>query len=95
MRPGTDGEAMADHLRKFSDSSNGDQWFLGRDEAGRARVLHNANVPSGGMETHYEIGAFLARPHTPEAQDLLILIGALVGGADEFRGVRRDDEARL
>ena len=54
-----------------------------------------ANVPSGGMETHYEIGAFLARPHTPEAQDLLILIGALVGGADEFRGVRRDDEARL
>jgi hypothetical protein len=47
------------------------------------------------METHYEIGAFLARPHTPEAQDLLILIGALVGGADEFGGVRRDDEARL
>ena len=86
---------MAHHLRKFSDSSNGDQWFLGRDEAGRARVLHKANVPSGGMETHYEIGAFLARPHTPEAQDLLILIGALVGGADEFRGVRRDDEARL
>ena len=39
---------MADHLRKFSDSSNGDQWFLGRDEAGRARVLHKANVPSGG-----------------------------------------------
>ena len=29
MRPGTDGEAMADHLRKFSDSSNGNQWFLG------------------------------------------------------------------
>jgi hypothetical protein len=47
------------------------------------------------METHYEIGAFLARPHSPEAQDLLILIGALVGGTDEFRGAKRDDESRL
>ena len=89
---------MADHLRKFSASSNGDQWLLGRDETGRAYVLHKANVPSGGMETHYKIGAFLARPHTPEAQDLLILIGTLVGGTAEIRGAyipRLDDEARL
>jgi hypothetical protein len=93
---------MADHFKKFSDRSNGEQWFfLGTDEAdgySRTRyVLHKANVPSEGMETRYEIGAFLATPHTPEAQDLLVL-GALVRGTDEFRGAhvqRRDDEARL
>jgi hypothetical protein len=66
--------------REFYASSNGDRWFLSRDEAGRAFVRHQANAPSGGQSTHIEVGPFLVRgPRAPEHEALLRLIGTLVG----------------
>ena len=69
-----------ERLREFASSSNGDRWFLGRDEAtGIAHVVHRANLPSGGTVTHMELGAFLNRgPSAPEMLGLLQLIGSLV-----------------
>ena len=74
------GRASADRLREFASSSNGDRWFLGRDEAtGIAHVVHQANQPSGGAESHIELGVFLNRgPSAPEMLGLLKLIGSLV-----------------
>ena len=71
----------ADKLREFASSSNGDRWFLGRDEAsGVAHVVHKANLPSGGTVTEIALGAFLERgPSSPEALALLRLIGSLAG----------------
>ena len=73
--------ASTDKLREFASSSNGDRWFLGRDEAtGIAHVVHRANQPSGGAVNHIELGAFLSRgPSAPEMLGLLKLIGSLVG----------------
>ena len=67
-------------LREFASSSNGDRWFLARDAAtGIARVVHKANVPSGGAATRIELGAFLNQgPSAPEMLGLLQLIGTLV-----------------
>ena len=69
-------------LREFAASSNGDRWYLGRnDDTMHAYVVHKANLPSGGATTHIEIGAFLNRgPIAPEHQALLRLIGTLVDG---------------
>ncbi len=69
-----------DKLREFASSSNGDRWFLGRDETtGVAHVVHQANQPSGGAVSHIELGAFLSRgPSAPEMLGLLKLIGTLV-----------------
>jgi hypothetical protein len=73
---------MADQLREFSASSNGDRWFLGRDEGtGNGYVVHKANQPFGGANTQIEIGAFLNRSGAPEHQALLRMIGTLVEGA--------------
>ena len=73
--------AATEPLREFASSSNGDRWYLGRDEAsGVAHVVHKANLPSGGAVTHVELGAFLNRgPSAPEMLGLLKLIGSLVG----------------
>ncbi len=72
--------ATTQGLREFASSSNGDRWFLGRDEAtGIAHVVHRANQPSGGAITHTELGVFLNRgPSAPEMLGLLRLIGSLV-----------------
>ncbi len=69
-----------ERLREFASSSNGDRWYLGRDEAsGIAHVVHKANLPSGGAVTHIELSAFLNRgPSAPEILGLLQLIGSLV-----------------
>ena len=69
-----------ERLREFASSSNGDRWFLGRDEvSGVAHVVHKAHPPSGGVVTHIELGAFLNRgPSAPEILGLLQLIGSLV-----------------
>jgi hypothetical protein len=66
--------------REFYASSNGDRWFLVRDEAGQAFVRHQANEPSGGRSTAIEIGPFLTRgPRGPQHEELLRLIGSLAG----------------
>lgn len=72
--------ASKEKLREFTSSSNGDRWFLGRDEAtGIAHVVHQANQPSGGAVSHIELGALLNRgPSAPERLGLSKLIGSLV-----------------
>lgn len=72
---------MADS-RELYVSSNGDRWLLAREASGRIAVLHEANVPSGGATTRIELADFLKRGYGPEQQELLRLIGTLVGGAD-------------
>jgi len=71
---------MFESLKEFHASSNGDRWFLGRDEATLSgEVVHRANMSSGGAVTHIELGAFLVRgPGSPETAALLRLIGTLV-----------------
>ena len=66
--------------RELYRSSNGDDWYLAREsESGRVFVLHRANLSSGGRESRFEIGDFLARGGSgPEHQELLRLIGTLV-----------------
>ena len=61
-------------------SPNGDRWFLCSDaEANEVFVLHEANVPSGGMKSRVELGAFLLNEGAgPEHQALVRLIGSLV-----------------
>jgi hypothetical protein len=73
---------MSADLREFSASSNGDRWYLGRDEETmNAYVVHKAQS-SGGTTSHIELGAFLNRgPIAPEHQALLRLIGSLVDGS--------------
>ncbi len=66
--------------RELYASSNGDRWYLVRDDdTGDVLVQHRPNAPSGGQASHVEIGAFLARGgKNPEQQALLHLIGTLI-----------------
>jgi hypothetical protein len=68
--------------KEFARSSNGDRWLLTKDgDLGLPYVLHEANTPSGGALTRFDIGTFLNRnPEHPETQQLLRLIGTLTDG---------------
>jgi hypothetical protein len=65
------------NLQEFALSSNGDQWFVGSDEAtGELFVLHRGNQPSGGHETRTAVQSFLKiEPHGPERAALIALLG--------------------
>lgn len=64
--------------KEFHLSSNGDRWFLDRDEATRhGLVVHQANEASGGTVTRLSVVDFLRSGHGPEQQELLRLIGSL------------------
>lgn len=69
-------ENMAKEPTEFAASSNGDRWFLGRDEiSGDDFVEHRANGPSGGAISRTSVAAFLAgRPLGPEHQALQLLL---------------------
>jgi hypothetical protein len=71
---------MLTNRRELYRSPTGDCWSLGREpESGRAFVIHEPNGPSGGKNSHIELGAFLnGAPNGPEHQALLRLIGTLV-----------------
>jgi len=77
-------------MRALYHSANGDRWFLATDpDSGRVFIRHEANLPLGGQVTDTEIGKFLARrPHGPEHQELLRLIGSLVD--DSSQAVQSD-----
>jgi hypothetical protein len=72
---------MGIETRTLYHSPNGDRWRLARDtETARVFVQHEANLPSGGRVTAIEIGTFLGSGALgPEHQELLRLIGTLVG----------------
>jgi hypothetical protein len=68
---------MSQQQRKIYQSENGDSWWLCRAEDG-VFVLHEANVPSGGMTTRIELTQFLSSGgNAPEKQALLAMIGQL------------------
>jgi hypothetical protein len=72
---------MALATRELYHSSNGDRWYLARDpDAGRVFVRHQANLSSGGHVADIDVGVFLSQGKGPEQQELLRLIGTLVGG---------------
>ena len=63
--------------RKIYQSENGDSWWLCR-ENGDVFVLHEANLPSGGMVTKIEVTQFLLSGRkAPEKHALLEMIGEL------------------
>jgi hypothetical protein len=77
---------MSEHMsnrRELYRSPNGDSWFLARDVAnGRAHVLHEPNIPSGGRPSRIELSTFFANgARGPEQQALLRLSGRLVEDA--------------
>ncbi len=67
-------------IREFAFSSNGDRWFLARDdETMHGYVVHKPNIPSGGKESRIDLVTFIAGgAASPEADALLKLIGTLV-----------------
>ncbi|SKA26674.1 hypothetical protein [Consotaella salsifontis] len=87
---------MSEIMREFASSSNGDRWFLCRDEVtANGYVLHQANLPSGGSKSRIEIGDFLGRgSSSPEHQALLHLIGTLVNAPSAQTSPWRDSSAR-
>ena len=63
-------------------SSNGDRWLLVHEpRSGRVFVTHEPNIASGGDSSFIEIGEFLMQTHGPQHNELLRLIGTLVGQA--------------
>jgi hypothetical protein len=78
---------VAVRTREIYCSATGDRGLLARDpDAGRVFVRHEPNLPSGGQVVDIEIGAFIiAAGNGPEKQELLALIGTLVGGPDGSR----------
>ena len=71
--------------RALYDSQNGDRWSLARDtENGTVFVRHRPNQASGGQVTDQDLGAFLVQGGMgPEKQELLRLIGELVGQSED------------
>jgi len=53
---------------KLYESKTGDRWYLVRDHTGAVFVRHEANVVSGGLIEHIEIGAFLTREKDPSSR---------------------------
>jgi hypothetical protein len=59
-------------------SSNGDCWFLCKNEAGNVYVVHEPNRASGGKASTMEVVTFLSQQHGPQHRALMDLIGSLV-----------------
>jgi hypothetical protein len=76
---------MSDARLPLYASPNGDRWSLCRGEGpADVFVLHEANIPSGGVTSRVELGPFLLDGTPgPQHEALLRLLGALVdrGGA--------------
>lgn len=62
---------MAEDLLIYA-SSNGDRWYLVRDnaDAERLRVRHQPNPASGGRSSTVDVDEFLAEGHGPQHEAL-------------------------
>ncbi|SDN02738.1 hypothetical protein SAMN05216360_105123 [Methylobacterium phyllostachyos] len=70
-------------------SSNGDCWYLCKDEEAAVFVSHEPNEPSGGTASRIDLSVFLAAgTSAPEHRALLTMIATLV------EPVRTDASAR-
>ena len=84
---------MPHPMLQFSLSSNGDQWYLIRENGTiKTKVVHEANLSSGGAVTCISIEDFLREnPEAPERQDFLRLVADLLAiEFDECRA-RKDN----
>ena len=59
-------------------SSNGDCWFLCKNEAGNLYIVHEPNTASGGKTAMMEVATFLSQQHGPQHRAFMDLIGSLV-----------------
>lgn len=77
---------------QFSVSSNGDKWYLARENGpDRTTVVHEANCSSGGAVTSTSIEDFLrANLEAPERQDFVRLVADLLGSELDDRMARKD-----
>jgi hypothetical protein len=67
---------MATGAHEIYASSNGDRWWLVRDERANLCVRHEANAASGGYVSTVDVATFLASGGLgPEKQALMRLIG--------------------
>ena len=66
------GALMSDEILVYA-SSNGDRWYLVRDDADpkQMSVRHVPNSASGGRPTTIDVDAFLAEGHGPQHEALL------------------------
>ena len=72
---------MSEKRKAVYRSSNGDVWYLAREDSGRVYVGHEPNAASGGTSSRLDIATFLATgPEGPQHQALLSMIGSLVDG---------------
>jgi hypothetical protein len=68
--------------KEFARSANGDVWLLGRDGSDIPYVIHQANLPSGGVVTKMDVAAFLKQePDHPESLELIRLMGTAANAA--------------
>jgi hypothetical protein len=75
---------MVISTRELYGIAGGDRWLLAQDYGtGRVFVRHEANAASGAKVTDIEVGDFLRTTHAPEQQELLRLIGSLIGGSGQ------------
>jgi hypothetical protein len=82
------GKWIMENLQEFALSSNGDRWYLGKDETSlRTFVLHKANEASGGTETRSDVQAFLNSDSKGPERDALI---AILGVSDDKDASEQD-----
>jgi hypothetical protein len=73
------GTSMVLKKRELYLSSNGDPWYLAREDSGAIVVFHEPNKSSGGTVSKLEVGEFLMRGNRgPQHYALLELISTLV-----------------
>ncbi|SAL87260.1 hypothetical protein AWB74_08039 [Caballeronia arvi] len=78
---------MSQRLLQLYSSSNGDAWFLRRDEGGLPVVRHVSNAASGGTTSELTVEQFLASDACgPEHDALLEHIASLIP-AGQFAGL--------
>jgi hypothetical protein len=67
-----DGDLMS-YQRKIYQGSNGESWWLCRDQSDRVFILHETNGQSGAQTARIEIGEFFTTANPgPEQRSLLI-----------------------
>lgn len=67
------------HLRSMYESSNGDRWFLGREDGEPSVFIrHEPNASSGGRPANFGLLEFMAQQQGPQHEALLQLLSRLV-----------------
>jgi len=65
---------VSDDLKEVYCSSNGDTWLLEKVATGQLFVIHQPNLPSGGLRSRIPAEEFLKRSQGPERLALLRML---------------------